>query len=81
MIHLQTDQVTRDITNVDSELILPFEVLGHDPDGVKWPHITDGVATLVGGPKFRIGGARGALSIGQRRVGLQGMAAGRMMNY
>lgn len=55
---------------------LPFHVLGDHIEGVTGPHITNGVAALVGGSVDGVGGARAPLVVGESGVRLQSMAEG-----
>lgn len=50
---------------------LPFHVLGDHSEGVARPHVTDGVAALVGGAAEGVGGAGAPLVVGKGGVRLQ----------
>lgn len=53
---------------------LPFHVLGDHSEGVERPHVTDGVAALVGGAAEGVGGAGAPLVVGKGGVRLQSVA-------
>lgn len=59
-----------------STVYLPFHVLGNHIEGMTGPHITNGVAALVGRPVDGVGGARAPLVVGESGVRLQSMAEG-----
>lgn len=60
---------------------LPFHELGHHPEGVAGPHVTDGVAALVGGAGQGVGGAGAPLVVGEGGVRLQGVAERRKQAF